>query len=286
MDPLATSNVIDMTPDNFQQLMVETSKEKLVLVDFWAQWCESCKALAPVMDKLAAEFSEHLILAKVDCDAQQQIAMQFGVRSLPTVVFVKDGQPIDAFQGAVPESEIRELLAKHLPQPEDELFAQGSELLAAGQAEDAFPLLKQALELASDRTDIKFATIECFIQMGRISQAKELIETVLLADQDNTYQALLGKIELAEKAAETPEILALQKAAQENPDDLQVKVDLAIQYQQTGKSEEALELLFQVVKKEMAFGDAKKVFLDSINALPEGDPLASKYRRKLYSLLY
>ncbi len=279
-------NIVTMTPDNFQQLMLETSKEKLVLVDFWADWCEPCKNLAPVLEKIANEMSGQLVLAKVDCDEQQSIAMQFGVRNLPTVVIVKDGQPIDAFTGVVPEGEIRELLSKHLPQPQDEYFEQASELLVQGQADAAYPLLTQAFELAPERIDIKFALTECYLQLGKVAQAKELLETVKLADQDGTYNVLLGKVELAEKAAETPEIIALQQALQADPDDLQIKIDLAVQYQQTGKSEEALELLYLVVKKDQSFGDAKKTFIDSINALPDGDPLASQYRRKLYALLY
>jgi putative thioredoxin len=212
MDNLAgtPNNIVIMTEENFQEIILEVSKHKLVMVDFWADWCEPCKTLMPMLEKLAGEYASDLVMAKVNCDEQQGIAMQFGVRNLPTVILVKDGQPVDGFAGAQPESEIRALLDKHLPKPEDGLFAEAQTFLANQDHDQAFPLLKQAFDLAPDRTDIKFALTDCYIELGRVNQAKELLDTVGLVDQDATYAALQSKIELAEKASETPEILALQ----------------------------------------------------------------------------
>lgn len=286
MDNINSNNIVTMTTENFQQIVLEESKNKIVMVDFWADWCEPCKSLMPILEKLANEYADHMLLAKVNCDEEQQIAMQFGVRNLPTVILVKDGQPIDGFAGAQPESEIRAVLDKHLPKPEDNLFSQAQQLLSEGDSNGAFPLLKQAYDLASDRVDIKFTLIDTYIELGNIKQAKELLDSVGLAEQDANYQILVGKIELAEKAAESPEIIALEQALAASPDDLQIKVDLAVQYQQNNKSEEALSLLLEVLRKDLNFGEAKKIMIDSINALPEGEPLASQYRRKLYSMLY
>ncbi|XOV80449.1 MAG: thioredoxin [Aestuariibacter sp.] len=282
----APTNIVTMTEENFQEIILEVSKQKLVVVDFWADWCEPCKTLMPMLEKLAGEYSNDLVLAKVNCDEQQGIAMQFGVRNLPTVILVKDGQPVDGFAGAQQESEIRALLDKHLPKPEDGLFAEAQTFLVNQDFDQAFPLLKQAFDLAPQRTDIKFTLIDSYIELGRIKQAKELLDSVGLVDQDANYAALQSKIELAEKASETPEIIALQEALQKAPDDMQLKVDLAVQYQQNNKSEEALTLLLEVLKKDLNFGEAKKLMIDSLNALPEGDPLASQFRRKLYALLY
>lgn len=286
MEQLASTNIVHMTPENFQDIIMEESKHRLVMVDFWADWCEPCKTLMPILEKIAAEYPNDLLLAKVDCEEQQQISMQFGVRNLPTVILVKDGQPVDGFAGAQPEGQIRELLEKHLPNIEDGLLAQAGEFIAEGNYEEAFPILKAAYEGAPERIDIKFALIDTNLELGRLDQARELLESILLADQDSTYHTLIGKLELAEKASQSPEILALEEAAQKSPDDLQIKVDLAVQYQQNNRQEEALALLFKVVQRDMNFGEAKKLLLDTINALPEGDSLAGKYRRKLYSLLY
>lgn len=286
MDNLAASNSIELTLENFQQVILELSREKLIMVDFWADWCEPCKDLMPILDKLAGEYRDHLVLAKVDCDAQQEIAGQFGIRSLPTVMLVKDGQPIDGFAGVQTESQIRELLAKHLPNPEDEYIQQAAEFVGQGDYQAAFPLAKQAYDINPDNIDVKYLYIDCAIECGSVEQAKALLATITMVDQDSRYQALQGKIELAEQAAESPEIKALQAQLEANPDDLQLKIDLAVQLHQANKAEDALELLLSVLQKDLNFGDGKKMMLDIINALPDGEPLKSTYRRKVYSLLY
>ena len=279
-------NVVNITLENFQQIILQESQHKFILVDFWADWCEPCKDLMPILEKLAAEYSEHMVLAKVNCDEQQEIAAQFGVRSLPTVMLVKDGQPIDGFAGAQPEGPIREMLEKHLPKVEDGLYTQAVEFINQGDYTQAFPLLKQAHEANVERVDIKLALADCFVETGSVSQAEALLEGIGMADQNAYYQSILGKIQLAAQAAESPEIKALQAQLEANPDDLQLKVDLAIQLHQANQNEEALDLLFSVLKKDLNFGEAKKVTLDMINALPDGEPLKSTYRRKIYSLLY
>jgi putative thioredoxin len=287
MEPLAAGpNIVDITIENFQDVILHGSMEKLVMVDFWADWCEPCKDLYPILEKLANEYSQHLILAKVNCEEQQQIAAQFGVRNLPTVMLVQQGQPVDGFAGAQPESVIRELLQKYLPSPEDEFIAQAQGFIAEGDYQSAFSPAKQAFEANPDNIDARYLLIDCAIENGSIDQAKTLLEAIKLADQDARYQALTGKIELAEQAAETPEIKALQAKVNADPSDFQAKVDLAIQLQQANKAEDALELLMSVLTKDLNFGEAKKTMLDMLNALPDGEPMKSKYRRKLYSLLY
>lgn len=280
------SNIVHMTPENFQQIVLEESQQRLVMVDFWADWCEPCKSLMPILEKIAGEYPNDLLLAKVNCDQEQAISMQFGVRNLPTVILVKDGQPVDGFTGAQPEGEIRSLLEKHLPKVEDGLLIQAGELLAEGKYDEAFPLLKTAYEAAPERVDIKFALIDTYLELGRLNQAKELLDSVLMVDQDANYQTLRGKLELAEKASQSPEIIALEEVVEKNPDDLQAKIDLAVQYQQNNRQEEGLALLLKVLQKDLNFGDARKLLIDAINALPEGDSLAGTYRRKLYAMLY
>lgn len=279
-------NIVDITLENFQQIILEESKSKFILVDFWANDCEPCDELLPILSRISSEHSDSLIFARVNCDEQQQIAGQFGIRSLPTVILVKDGQPVDGFAGPQPESEIRGMLEKHLPKAEDGLYLQAAEYINAGDFQQAFPLIKQAFELNSERIDIKLAFADCSVEMGNIAQANDLLATVGLVDQDAYYQSILGKIQLAEQAAESPEIKALQTKLAQNPDDMQLKVELAVQLHQANQHEEALELLFAVLIKDLNFAEAKKTTLDMINALPDGEPLKSKYRRKIYSLLY
>ncbi|NMH60126.1 thioredoxin [Alteromonas ponticola] len=286
MDNLVANNIVDITVENFQQVILHDSREKIVLVDFWADWCEPCKDLMPILEKIAGEYQDSMILAKVDCEKQQEVAAQFGIRNLPTVMVVKDGQPVDGFAGAQPEAQIREMLAKYLPQPEDEYLQQAMQFVADGDYQSAFPLVKQAYELNPENLEAKLTYIDCMIETGSINQAKELLASIKMVDQDNRYHALNSKIELAEQASQSPEMQKLKEAVAQNPDDLQLKIDLAVQLQQAHKADEALELLYQVLLKDVNFGDAKKVMLDMINALADGDTLKSSYRRKVYSLLY
>ena len=280
------ATIVDITVENFQQIIIEASQDKLVLIDFWADWCEPCKDLMPILEKLAGEYSQHLILAKVDCEAQQEVAAQFGIRSLPTVMVVQNGQPVDGFAGVQPEQQIREMLAKYLPNPEDDLLATAGKAIQQGDYAEALPAAKEALALNPDNVNAKYMLIDCYVETGSIDTAKALLEEIKLVDQDSRYKSLAGKIELAEQAADTPEIRQLQAAVEANPDDLQLKVDLAVQLQQANKAQDALELLYSVLKKELGFGDARKLMMDMVNALADGDPLKSEYRRKVYSLLY
>lgn len=286
MDAMTQSNVVDITLENFQQVILQQSQEKLILVDFWADWCEPCKDLMPILEKIAGEYPNDMILARVDCDKQQEIAGQFGIRSLPTVMVVKDGQPVDGFAGAQTEGQIREMLGKYLPQPGDEDLQKAAQLIEQGDYQGAFPFAKQAVDLSPDNMDAKYLYIDCLVETGSVAQAKAELETVRLVDQDNRYQALMGKVELAEQAAESPELKKLQADVAANPDDLQLKIDLAVQLQQAHKPDEALALLLGVLQTDLNFSDGKKIMLDMINALADGDPLKSLYRRKVYSLLY
>lgn len=280
------SNIVNVTLENFQQVLLEGSKEKLVVIDFWADWCEPCKQLMPVLDKLATEFSEHIVLAKINCDEQQELAGQFGVRNLPTVALMKDGQPVDGFAGVQPESQIRELIQKHLPKPQEEWFAQGVALADQQQWAQAYPLLKQAFEAESENPTYLLMLANCAIELGKLTEAEELLAAVTMVNQDGAYQQVVAKLDLAKQASESPEIKALQDLLEKEPESNDVKLKLAIALHQANRAEEALELIFAILKQDLAFADAKKVFLDIIANLPDGDELASKYRRKLYALLY
>jgi len=277
---------VDLTLENFQSVFIETSKEKLVMIDFWADWCEPCKNLMPILDKLAVEFQQQLVLAKVNCDEQQQIAAQFQIRSLPTVMLVKDGQPLDGFAGVKTEGEIREFIKQHLPAPEEALLTEGLALYQAQDFTGALPLFKQANELSPERHDIQLLLADCLIELKHVDQAKSIVSAIPLVAQDQNYQSVLAKITLAEEAAESPEIMALEKALAATPDDFDVKIALAVQYQQAGKAEQALELLFTVLSQDINYGDAKKHYLDILASLPEGDACGPLYRRKIYGLLY
>lgn len=280
--------MIAITLENFQQVVLEESKNKLVLVAFWAaQIPESVE----LKDKLAAKvlpFTEQMVMATVDCQAQQQIAQQFGIQGLPTAVLVKDGQPIDGVSGPQTDETIATFLDKHLPKQEDLLLAQAQTLLTENKPNDALNIITQAYQLNNERADIKLTLADVSIQLGKTDDAQVLLDSIMMVDQDSYYQALLAKLELASQAANSPEIQALEADLAKKPDDVAIQHQLAAQYSQVNRHEDALKLLFRLMQagESDSKEKSKELFLDVLKALPDGDTLATKYRRKLYTLMY
>lgn len=277
---------INVTLENFQHVILEGSTDKLVMVDFWADWCEPCKQLMPVLEKLANEYQDHVVLAKIDCDAQQQLAAQFGIRSLPTVAFFKNGQPVDGFAGVEPESAIRARLEQHVPSPSDELLEQAQTLLQQEDYQNAYATAKQAYDLQPELAQAQLVLADAACSVGRHEQAESLLANIGLADQDSYYQHILSKLQLAQQAADSPELRALQAQVEQQPDNLELALELANQLYQAQRIEEGLELAFTVLRRDFNFANAKAQILDMLNGLPAGDPLAARYRRVLYSMMY
>ncbi|MGL5385581.1 MAG: co-chaperone YbbN [Serratia sp. (in: enterobacteria)] len=279
--------VVDINETNLHQTL-EQSMSQPVLFYFWSDRSQHCLQLTPILDKLAAEYAGQFILAKVDCDTEQAIAAQFGLRSLPTVYLFKDGQPVDGFQGPQPEEMIREFLQRFLPKAEDLKLAEATELLQQDRAVDALPLLKDAWSLSNKRSDIGLTLAETQIGLNKTEDAEAVLATIPLQDRDTRYLGLVAQIELMKQAADTPEIQQLQQQVQQQPENVELAVQLALQLHQVGRNEEALELLMGHLKKDLAAanGSARKTLMDILAALGTGDALAAKYRRQLYSLLY
>lgn len=281
-------HIIDITEENVQSQVIEASFQRLVVVDFWADWCEPCKTLLPVLEKLAAEYSGQFLLAKINADSQQMLAGQFGVRSLPTVMFVKEGKPIDGFTGAQSESQVRELLEKHLPKTFDLQLLEAKELIAEKNFSAALPLLKTAYVDSMQRADIALAYADTLIQLKRLDEAQKVLAAVKLADQDAHFHQLQAQLELAQKAGKSPELETLEKQLAQKPEDLDTTLQLAVQYAQNDYKREALVLLYGVLKGDLSAldGELRKVFTDILSSLDKGDALAVEFQRKLYTLLY
>jgi putative thioredoxin len=277
---------VAMTVENFQKIIVEDSKEKLVLVGFWA---DQVPESVDLRDKLATalnSFEAHILFATVDCQAEQQIAQQFGIQGLPTAVLVKDGQPIDGLSGPQTDETIKEFLDKHLPKEEELLLAQARELIAVNDINQAFTVISQAHQINNERADIKIVLADVYIQIGKITEADSILSTVLMVDQNSEYKAVVAKLELASQAADSPEIKALETELEKTPNNVELQQKLAAQYSQVNRHEEALTLLFRLVQKDGSDAESKQLLLDILKALPDGDALATKFRRKLYTLMY
>ncbi|WP_288132782.1 thioredoxin [Microbulbifer sp.] len=280
--------IVDVTAQNAQQVLIEESMKRPVVVDVWAEWCEPCKQLMPVLEKLANEYAGQFLLAKLNADTEQALAGQLGVRSLPTVMVLKDGQPVDGFAGAQPEKEIREMLDKYLPKPWDLKLQQAQQLVADGNLDEALPMLRQAYGESDERVDIAKQYAAILLEKNRVKDAETVLGKILMADQDSDYQQLMAQLELKQQAADSPEIKALQEAVNANPEDTEAAYKLAVQLTQSERHEEALEILLKLLRSDMGFADgaAKQAYLDIVKAQGAGDPLAAKYQRKLMTLMF
>ncbi|MBD1390617.1 co-chaperone YbbN [Neiella sp. HB171785] len=285
---MQAANIVDINVQNFQQVILEGSQQQPVVIEFWAEGHEPCVEVAASLHKIALEYADHFTLARINCAVEQQIAMQFGVQALPTVAVFKDGQGVDGLVGPQPEAALREMIEKFLPKEHETLLGQARQLLGMGQFNEALPLLARAHELAPEIAEIKLALADASIQAGRLDLASDLLNSIGLADQNSDYQALCSALEIKQQAADSPEIRTLFEQVEQQPDNHELKLQLAAQLNEVGRAEEGLELLFNVLKKDLNAldGALKKGFMDLLAAQPAGDASAASYRRKLYSLLY
>jgi len=281
-------NIVDVTQENAQQVLVDASQTRPVVVDIWAEGHPDCAAQSPLLEALANEYNGQFLLAKLNAAENQGIVQQLGVQSLPMVMVFSGGQPVDGLGGPQAEPALRDLLDKFLPKPWDLLFTQAQELLAESKVADAIAPLREAYETSSQRADIAFVLAHSYLELNRCGEAEAVLDNVKMADQDSQYQQLLSQLELKKEAAKSPEIQALEAKVAGNPDDKESRYQLAVQYSQTGQNREALELLLALLKGELNYADgaAKKTYQDVLATLGKGDSLAVEFQRKLYTLLY
>ena len=281
-------NVIEIDQNNAQQYLIDESFNRPVVVDFWADWCAPCKQLMPLLEKLADEYAGAFLLAKINADEQQGISQQLGVRSLPTVMVFKDGQPVDGFAGAQPETALREMLQKHLPSPWDGKITEATELLDQGDTAGALALLRAAWEESSKLLDITLAYAGALVEANRLDDAEEVLNEVRLVDREALHEQLMAQIELKREAGKSPEIEALEAELANDDSNHGVRVKLAVQLTTGAHYRDALEHLLVVLRADRDWnnGEAKRLYLDTIASIGKGDPLAAEYQRKLFSLLY
>lgn len=284
---MPAQHIVNISEANLHQVL-EQSVTTPVLFYFWSERSPHCQTLTPMLDKLATHYQGQFLLAKVDCDAEQMLASQFGLRAIPTLYLFQNGQPVDGLQGPQPEEAVRALLEKVLPR-EDELKTQEAlALIEEGNHSAALPLLKEAWQLSGQASEVGFLLAETLLTLNRPDEAEEVLNVVPLQDRDTHYQKLVAQIDLLRQAADTPEIQQLHQQVAAHPHDAQLACQLALQLHQVGRNEESLELLFSHLKTDLGAGEGqvRKLFQEILAALGTGDALASRFRRQLYSLLY
>jgi putative thioredoxin len=277
----------DVSLEEFEARVLQPSLTVPVVVDFWAPWCEPCKVLKPMLEKLAEEYKGRFLLAKVNSDENPEIAQHFGVRSIPSVKVLFQGQLVDEFNGALPEGRIREFLDRvALPaEPGGNLREEAAALVAAGQLEDALALLVEATRAAPDDEAVRLDAIDVLMQLGRHDEAGQLLAADFKQEGDRA-NSLRARLALAEGAADTAPLEAKLAA---DPDDHASRLELSRAYAAQGRFREALEAALEVTRRDRFFaeGAGRTALLQLFEALAgeQYDDLVREFRRKLSAAL-
>lgn len=279
--------IVELNEQNFRQVL-EGSMQTPVLIHFWASMSQESVEIVPQLQSLAQQYNGAFTLALLNCEQEQAIASQFGVQALPTIALFVNGQPVDGLGGPQSIEAISTMLSKHLPSQDELALQQALEQMQKGeypQALEAFQQLPDELKL---KGEVRLAIAECLLETQQFDLADTQLQTIPLEYQDNYYKTLVAKLELHKQAADSPEIQALEANLKADPSNAQVAAELGLQYHQVNRDEEALELFWSYLVKDLNTldGDMKKSFMDILSALGQGNTIAAKYRRQLYSLLY
>lgn len=279
--------IVDINEQNLTEIL-QQSLEKPLVINFYAPTHKESADFLALLEQVAEQYQGQFVLGKVNCEKEQMIAAQFRIQALPTTYLFKEAQALDAFPGALDKASLIQRLSIILPKEEDLKFQQALDFLQVENYEAALPLLKEAWELSDKKnSDVALLYAETYIAMKKTEPAQEILKQIPLQDRDSRWHGLQAQIELQIQAADTPEIQQLQADYAKNPT-AEITIKLAVQLHQAGRNEEALTLLFGILKTDLGTqnGEVKQQFLSILSAMGNADPLTNKFRRLLYSLLY
>jgi putative thioredoxin len=280
--------IVDAQLASFEHDVINKSKEVPVLVDFWAEWCGPCKQVGPILEKLASTYNGAFILAKVDVDKEQQLAGYFQIKSIPTLMLLKDGKIVDGFPGVLSEVQIKEFLLNHQinPLPEATDQPDAAEPPVTDPHQHVVHLRHAVLE-APDNDTLKLELALALVKTQTYTEALAIFEALPanLAMDERVGKAR-ARIDLAQQAANAPAIEILQTALANNANDIEARRYLALQYLVQGQAEQGLEHLLELFRYHREYQDGlpKKLLIEAFNTLEDED-LVRSYRRKMATLL-
>ncbi|MEM7439551.1 MAG: co-chaperone YbbN [Pseudomonadota bacterium] len=285
----------DASEATFMADVIETSQEVPVIVDFWAPWCGPCKTLGPALEDAVTKAGGRVRMVKVNVDENQMLSSQLRIQSIPTVYAFFQGQPVDAFQGALPGSEIQAFVDKIAalgPEEDgglDDAVAAAEEMLEAGAAVDAVETFAAILGEAPEHAGAYAGLIKAHLAMGETERAGELLASVpeVIAD-DPLVSAVRAQVELAAQAEEAGETAELRAKLDANADDHQARLDLAIALHAGGDTEAAIDELLELFRRDREWNDAaaKTQLFTIFDSLGPQDEIAQKARRRLSSMIF
>ncbi len=277
--------ILEAGADDFQAKVIEASRQRPVLVDFWADWCQPCKMLMPVLAKLAQEYAGAFLLVKVNTEQEQELAMQFGIRSIPTLHLYKQGELVEQVAGALPEAQLRALLDQHIERESDRMLRQAFDAMAQGDTGTAAERIEQVNREDPGNPLLPLAQAELLLETGQADQARTRLEALKpdLKDQPDAKR-LSYRIHLAEVISPEQTTETLQQRVTEHPDDKEALYQLALHHSADGRYPEAMERLLELFRLDRE--RAKEELLLLFGQLGADHPLVPGYRQKLFSLMH
>ncbi len=292
------SQSINLTNENFVQEVIEKSKSIPVIVDFWAPWCEPCKQIAPILEKLVVSSNGRVVLTKMNIDEHPEISQQLQIQSIPAILGFHNGQPVDGFVGVQPESAIKAFVEKladlNGPSDNDVALEQGRTLYSEKNYNGALEIFGRIAQSEPDNITALSMLANCYLKLNEIDIAKEIISNIESPDKDRNqdYVSAKSQIDILEKSEDSnideEEIKNLEKELEEKPGNHQLRYDIAIGFMSKGKYEKAMSHLLFIIEKDRMWNDEapRKSLLEIFNVLGPTDDLAIEGRKKLSSILF